>query len=252
MLLVSTKDQKSLCLVNKTFNSIATKLLWREPHLKYLKSENIEWISKKPIQVLDITNLIRILKESDDDDHFPVISLSILVRQMDCLNHLKIPCDPSLSRSVWPMSTLFNHCQINTVSLCPIVPGIVYLRSFINFLKTCLPRWKHVESLIVEGELLYNFHLNKLDSSEKLTPDDFKDVDVSKLISLNIRIMYMKVEQYVILFKMLGNLSGLNMLQIHLWIVSSRSNFNETEFQKAKEDFMASHPQCKVFLRIGF
>ena len=57
MLISSTKDLKSLCLVDKQSNVIATKLLWEEPQLKLFTLEDFRWISGMPIQVLDISRL---------------------------------------------------------------------------------------------------------------------------------------------------------------------------------------------------
>ena len=54
----STIELKCLCLVNKRFNAIATKLLWREPKLRDFTLEDIKWISNLPVQVLDISGLI--------------------------------------------------------------------------------------------------------------------------------------------------------------------------------------------------
>ena len=59
-LITSPKDLKSLCLANKRCNLIGRGLLWRKPNLrlKQFTIEEFKWISKMPIQVLDISNLV--------------------------------------------------------------------------------------------------------------------------------------------------------------------------------------------------
>ena len=200
----STRDLKSLCLVNKRIHAIAKNLLWREPHLRNFTLEDFKWISKMPIHVLDTSRLISFDRGKNccnfgEFDLTFVTELSNLVSQMDHLDHLKLPWDYiTARRELW--SILVDQCNVRNVSLVSLCPvdeeGLAH---FIHLLKEQLPRLKYVESL--EAEFL-DFYF---DEEELILSNNFEHYlppDISKLkkLTLNVDI---EPGQYAMLFKML-------------------------------------------------
>ena len=111
-----------------------------------------------------------------------------------------------------------------------------------------MPHLKYLESLIIEED----FHND--DFSRVHEGHNFPS-DVSKLKTLSIKVCNIKAENYVNIFQVLKYFSGLNMLHLNVKIDRSLDYtcyYHEAEFVKAKSDFMASHPQCKVCVNINY
>ena len=105
-LIISSKDLKSPCLVNKRFNVFARRLLWRRAEkatLTLFTVEDFKWVSKMPIQTLDISELV-VSKDKRDgtewighcdslNNEFDLSSMIDLFKrnnEMEHLHHLKV------------------------------------------------------------------------------------------------------------------------------------------------------------------
>ena len=158
---------------------------------------------------------------------------------MDHLNHLKLPWGfISAKTDVWSM--LVDHCAIKTISLC--CSHAMDSQGFILFLSEKLPHLKYVESLVVEPEI-FNFHFD----------EQWRQISsrMSKLKTLSIKLLNLESNQYTMLFQMVSAFWGLTKLHLYLRIVNFECEFNETDFVKAKNAFMKSHPHCEVYTYIS-
>ena len=260
-LITSPKDLKSLCLVSKRFDALARGMLWREPNLSFRRVLNVKqftlgdfkWISKMPIQILDISGLAHFLcdllighiSELDELDADSWIDLFKMINQMDHLSHLKLDLIFICAREqLW--SKELDRCQIKTLTLHTRLykgghESVFGIMDLIQFSWKHLPHFKYLESLTLEEELV--------------DPEGYGDYEVPlpspeayKLKYLSIKIGSNKPNKYSGLFQILGFFSGLKTLQLQL--IVDAWDFNERPFLKAKREFMTSHPQCQVCTEI--
>ena len=253
--LTSFEDLKSLCLVNKRMNGLARGLLWRKPNFRFrqLTLEEFKWISRMPIQVLDISeHFLYTMGEwkghfgSINLDEASVITLFKMIGQMDHLSNLQLnisftyPKEPLLSK-------LLDQCKIKTLTLRSSLlydkdDQVLGIMDIIRFSKKHLPYFKYLESLIIEEELV-DFKSYGDYEYQQPSPES------CKLTNLSIKLFTNYFNGYSGLFWVLGYFSGLKNLYIHLIMINGWE-FDETEFLKAKSDFMDHHPNCQVHTKI--
>ena len=258
----SLKDLLSLRLVNKRFNALVDKVLWMEPDLEVFTIEDFKWISKRPIQVLDISmleisedcpsqwsgfigDLDNPLIFSEFDAH-SITDLFKMINQMDHLSHLKLDLSfINANADVW--SKLLNCCKINHLTICSrndeILCGLMDSMELMNFFKEHLPHLSYLESLTIEVNVA-GFDVKE---DKQLFPD------VSKLKNLSILIYKIGAVKYENMFQFFSYFTGLKKLNLN-FSIDDESDFNEThfiEFMKASNDFMTRNPQCELSVMDG-
>ena len=191
--ITSPKDLKSVCLVNKRFDALARRLLWRKPNLKKFTMQDFRWISGMPIEILDIGELeifelqcdgyLRWMGCSSLDGHssaldglsrvleahasavreqFRYMPFAIeffkIINQMDHLNHLKLDLSfVNVEAHLW--SKLLDRCRISCLTVLAdpkntTLSGTMDLMNLHNFSKKHLPYLRYLESVIFEVDLV--------------------------------------------------------------------------------------------------
>ena len=237
--IVSTKDLKSLCLVNRQVSTVTRKLLWQEPSLKRFTLEQFKWISRMPIEVLDLRCFNEEFCQGNDFESY-MVELFKGINQMDHLKHLKINRGILYAdKKFWSMQ--IDHCQLSTLSICSEARlQRANLKDLMYFTKLHMPHFKYLEFLIVEDEI-DGFDILKL--QQPLTFD-------SKLQELSIKVNDLGFNPYAKLFQVLRYFSGLKILHLKVKIEEWQWVFRKTDLLKAKNDFMAKYPQCEVITEI--
>ena len=267
-LLTSPKDLKSLCLVNKKVNLFAKGLLWRKPNLKWehFTIEDFKWISKMPIQILDLGEMIvwqeyprwvARLEKSCYLHTDSLIDLFKMISEMDHLNHLKLDLSIFDCKEI-PWSKLLERCKIKTITICEssLYDGDIWadlgVLDLVRYSKRHLRHFDYLESLVIEKELFgidsekhgfYKYFIKR----QKPSPEAFK------FKNLSIKILKIQPAEYVGLFQILDYFCGLKMLSLHLRtgvFYDNDCEYDEEQFLNAKSDFMIRHPKCQVLVEI--
>ena len=253
--ITSPKDLKSLCLVNKLFNIFARRLLWRNSTLKLSSKsftlDNFKEISKTPLQILDVselvisehkldgTNWIGHYGRLENEFHNPsLIDLFKMIGQMEHLSKLKIDLTfIDVNEQCW--SNLLVSCAIKT-----LVIGSGALNDWRELSLTDLSLFsrKHLHNFPLLELLVFEPSIVHFDDyvGEASFPE------FSQLKSLSLGVRNIKIENYVDLFQTIGSFHGLRTLELYLYLDIDEKC--KSLFFKAKSDFMTNHPQCEVWM----